>query len=1025
MRPAPLLASLLLLAASAAGQGLLFDHLGRTDGLPGDEVLALHEDRHGFIWIGTATGLARHEGTRIRTWHHDRKDPRSLPNSTIWDIAEDAAGTIWIATDHGLAAYDERRGDFQRVYVTDGRSNPTSANRIHGMAPDGNGLLWLATEDGAHTIDLRTRASRPLPPGADSPRLTKPPRETHLARDTVLNGLWITATDGIVFYDAAAQRLVERPTAGFPYPCLADPRAGSPTPDPVCGLIWLSAADDRLHGMDREGRITMDEPISEGLPKATLQFLARDRTGRLWASRWTHDLQLRLQNGTWTPVVHSPDEPWSITAANAKSWLEDRQGRIWIGTIDGLNVLDPRHAGIEARTVPLRGARSALALVAAADEILVCTDGDGLAVVDRTTGRWRSARLEIASSDAERLRWGNMPVTAEPWSEGWLVGTNAGVFHWDGASPAYRPLPWLIDSAGAIMKARTAFIKRVAPGTAWVGTWTKGLFEISGSAQASRKAAFGGEPLPSAQLLSAASSGQEVWLGFNNGYGAVRIAGEAIAQRILHEPDSTGAAYGVVRSLAVHPDGTLFIGTLTGGLGVLPPDPDGIEWLTRSDGLAGDRIEQLALGRDGLLWILTNEGLSRLTPATGELLTIELPRSIASQGRLSAIAADLDGSLLCAIGRYIIDLPPDWAGHAFTPDPVVTGIRFMGAQHAGWPADSVVHLPYDRRSLSIELGTQPFPAGQGLRMAYRLPAADSAWRTLGEDARIELDQLPIGEHRVEIRTGTGGNRWSARPLGIRFRVQPPLWATWWFRLGVAAAMALAGFIGLRAYTRRRLREQRQRFEREQAVLHERERIASDMHDDLGAGLSALKLRSEMALRVEQDPAKREQLASLAATAGELIGSMRQMIWALDREQASLEDLLVYATSYARTYCDHHGLALTIDIAQDLPQTDLTTEQRRSLFLILKEALHNTVKHARAERFTITARWSDGLLLTLADDGLGLPAGIEHGTGNGMRNMRRRITALGGSMELRADRGTAIHLRLPLHAGTNLRSIATA
>ncbi|WKZ67657.1 MAG: two-component regulator propeller domain-containing protein [Flavobacteriales bacterium] len=1025
MRPAPLIASLLLLAAPAAGQDLLFDHLARTDGLPGDEVLALHEDRHGFIWIGTATGLARHEGIRIRTWHHDRKDPRSLPNSTIWDIAEDDAGTIWIATDHGLAAYDERRGDFQRVYVTDGRRNPTSANRIHGMAPDGNGLLWLATEDGAHTIDLRTRTWRPLPPGADSPRLTRPPRATHLVRDTVLNGLWITAADGIVFYDAAAQRLVERPTAGFPYPCLADPRASTPTPDPACGLIWLSTADYRLHGMDRTGRITLDEPIGQGLPKATLQFLARDRTGRLWASRWTHDLQLRRRDGGWMPVRHAPDEPWSITSANAKSWLEDRQGRIWIGTIDGLNVLDPRNAGIEAWTVPMQAARSALALVAAADELLVCTDGDGLAVLDRAKGRWRTASLEKASRDAEALRWGNMPVAAEPWNDGWLVGSAAGVFHWDGASPAYRSLPWLIDSAGAMMATRTAFIKRIAPGKAWVGTWTKGLFEVTGNGPAVRRAAFGGEPLPTAQLLAAASAGREVWLGFNNGYGAMRIAGEAIVQRILHEPDSTGTAYGVVRSLEVHPDGTLYIGTLTGGLGVLPPGSDGIGWLTRSDGLAGDRIEQLALDREGLLWIRTNEGLSRLTPSTGELRTIELPRSIASQGRLSAIAADHDGSLLCAIGRYILDLPPDWAGQAIAPAPVVTDIRFLGAQHAAWPADSTVQLPYDRRSLSIELGTLPFPAGQGIRMAYRLPATDSAWRTLGEDARINLDQLPIGEHRVEIRAGTGGNRWSARPLGIRLQVLPPLWATWWFRLGAAAVAALAAFLGLRAYTRRRLREQRQRFEREQAVLRERERIASDMHDDLGAGLSGLKLRSEMALRVEQDPVKREQLASLAATAGELIGSMRQMIWALDREQASLEDLLVYATSYARTYCDHHGLALTIDIAPDLPQAELTTEQRRSLFLIMKEALHNTVKHARAGRFTITVRWSDGLLLTLADDGLGLPAATEHGTGNGMRNMRRRITALGGSMELRAERGTAIHLRLPLRAGTNLRSIATA
>jgi len=133
-----------LATSSSVRAQLIFEHITPADGLPSDQVLALHEDRNGFIWIGTDGGLARHEGVRIRTWHHDRKDPRSLANNVVWDINADEHGTVWIATDHGLCAYDERRGDFDRVLVTRAYHDHTSANRIHRIMPDGHGRLWLA-----------------------------------------------------------------------------------------------------------------------------------------------------------------------------------------------------------------------------------------------------------------------------------------------------------------------------------------------------------------------------------------------------------------------------------------------------------------------------------------------------------------------------------------------------------------------------------------------------------------------------------------------------------------------------------------------------------------------------------------------------------------------------------------------------------------------------------------------------------------------------------------------------------------
>lgn len=222
------------------------------------------------------------------------------------------------------------------------------------------------------------------------------------------------------------------------------------------------------------------------------------------------------------------------------------------------------------------------------------------------------------------------------------------------------------------------------------------------------------------------------------------------------------------------------------------------------------------------------------------------------------------------------------------------------------------------------------------------------------------------------------------------------------------------------------RRRKEAFAREQAVLHERMRIASDMHDDLGAGLSGLKLRSEMALRVEKDPLKRQQLQSLATSAGELIGSMRQIIWTMSQDQASLEDWVVYTTSYARSYCTENDLVLQIEAGTPWPDILLSVEQRRNLFLVVKEALHNIVKHAKADKVMLTLRYADGIAVSITDNGTGLSADAQAGMGNGLRNMARRMEDLVGSFVIEgvADdhgrSGTTVRIHLPLDP--NERSI---
>jgi signal transduction histidine kinase len=219
-------------------------------------------------------------------------------------------------------------------------------------------------------------------------------------------------------------------------------------------------------------------------------------------------------------------------------------------------------------------------------------------------------------------------------------------------------------------------------------------------------------------------------------------------------------------------------------------------------------------------------------------------------------------------------------------------------------------------------------------------------------------------------------------------------------------------------------------ERTIAELRIREEVGRDMHDDLGAGLSALKLRSEMALRKENDPDKRKFLSTLATTAGELIVNMRQIIWTMNADQGTLADLVVYIGNYARTYLDGNALRFELLAPEELPEVTLSAQQRRNMLLVVKEALHNIVKHAHATEVLIAISCAEGLTISIVDNGNGLPRHADLGVGNGIRNMARRMEIVGGTFRVESmgtedpvedQSGTRLRFHMPVD--TNKGSIA--
>lgn len=186
------------------------------------------------------------------------------------------------------------------------------------------------------------------------------------------------------------------------------------------------------------------------------------------------------------------------------------------------------------------------------------------------------------------------------------------------------------------------------------------------------------------------------------------------------------------------------------------------------------------------------------------------------------------------------------------------------------------------------------------------------------------------------------------------------------------------------------------------VQEERERISHDMHDDLGAGISALKLQAEFIKQKVEDEMIKADVDDLLKTAGEMNLSMREMLWSLNSNNDTLGNFIQYLTIYSENFFKKTEIEIKIDRKVDHPEKQLNAETRRHLFLCAKEALNNIYKHSQARSLSIFFLLEkDIFTLEIIDDGIGIQN--KRKSGNGLHNMERRMNSIEGSFEIKPSK----------------------
>ena len=240
-------------------------------------------------------------------------------------------------------------------------------------------------------------------------------------------------------------------------------------------------------------------------------------------------------------------------------------------------------------------------------------------------------------------------------------------------------------------------------------------------------------------------------------------------------------------------------------------------------------------------------------------------------------------------------------------------------------------------------------------------------------------------------------------------VPPHFWGTLWFISSCSAGGAILVAVFVRYFTRRRMQFQMERLKWQQSLERERTRIARDIHDDLGAGLTRISMLSASA-RDQMSSVATGEMDEITETARELVGAMDEIVWAVNPRHDKLDSLIAYCGKYAQDFFKAAGIPCRLDLAYDVPDWTLTSQVRHNLFLAFKEALNNAARHAGARALVISAKIeAEVFVLSVQDNGRGFDVVQRRGGGNGLVNMRHRLSEIGGEcvIESLAGKGTVI------------------
>lgn len=801
-------------AASAADvvglETVRFRQFGVDKGLSQATVRAIVQDRDGFIWMGTQEGLNRFDGYEFRTYLHSAGERPGLPDNHITALAVGPDQRLWVGTQNGgMALFDPYTGTARQWAPGDPGRGELGGTAVHALLAQRRGGLWVAA--GTGQLQHLAEPSAPLrdvggPSGVDLGQV----RSLREAGDGAVlisssTGVWRIAN-----LEAPITLVADTPL---------DAQDVAPAGD---GTLWVATDNDGVWRIDAEGHARPVLTRAEGLPDESPRRLLFDRLGRLWIgslgglSRWQVDRET-LQ--VWRGDTSSE---WDgLSAPRVEELYEDRNGLLWIGTwFNGANLHDPRTEAFgilrpapgNPRSLP---GRAVVDVLPGSGGSLWLTLNDLGALLHFDFERGLLARhhtpaasaVRTATSRARRATWGPEGVLWVSLGRGGLGQLKPG-----------GQLELLAGQEARGLPEGDIYALHVDPsGTLWVGSDGGGLAsQCRGCAGFTR---FDGGPddplrLPSRDITALYSTRDgSLWIGTRHD-GAVRLLADRSAAE-HHPPERTDAkqiGHAYITSFLEDRDGVLWLGTQGAGVHRVQRDGSGratgFERFDRTRGLAAEAVGAIQQDPDGQLWISTTAGLSRLDPATAQVINFSVLEGALSGGYFVGSSAKLeDGRLLFGGPRGLTVFDPRDVQPPPPPSRIaISAVRVLGGsgdKDGGLgmgtllrdpEGDDLLTLAEGDDDFTLEMTALSYASPEQLLYEYRLEPFEP-WRRVDARRRFaSYSNVPAGDYRFFARALRPQGE-SGEMLSLRIRV-PEVYRPWTQvgMLAIPASVLLCGLL---------------------------------------------------------------------------------------------------------------------------------------------------------------------------------------------------------------------------------------
>jgi len=980
-----------------------------AQGLSSEHAFSLLEDRSGNIWIGTDhSSVNKFDGKFITRYNIGF----GMSNNFVLDMMQDRNGNIWFATPNGVIRYD---GNFFSHYTTS-QGLPNNGNSC--LFEDSKGNVWVGTDGGICKFDGHVFQNYNGVFGI--PQNVETSTQIKSIMEDKSENFWIaTNNDGLYKYDG-------KRTSHFTIRSGLSSNFISQLAEDRKGIIWIATYDSGLNKFD--GKSFTHYNIRQGLTSENIFCLLIDKSGTLWLGTGAGINRYKGKLFTHIQAIQGPNkEP--INCINA-----DKNKNIWIGT--GRTSLTKYDGRSLTRFTPRQGLKPDPIVDILEDRsgnIWMATWMGGLNKFDGRSFTFYTTNNGLIDNEV-------IDILEDKKGNLW-IGTNGGVSKFDGKYfTNFSTTNGLIsDDINSVFEDHQ--------GNLWFGTRDHGLSEFDGTSFINYNITHG---LGNAAITSITEDRKNnLWLGTNDGL--IKFDGKYF----IHYTSDQGLKGNIVTNVLESNNGDIWIGT-NNGLNRLQAaaserlDTEKVFSLfkkyTSSEGFLGvwSYYKTMMQDTSGDIWIGAYDRLTTYHPEG------DIPDTIPLTIQLSGVA--------------LFDENINWHDLEKKKDSTVilsNGVKLKNFNFTGvtqwYNQPENLQLRYDNNYITFQFIGITVNRPKEVRYKYILQGLDKHWSAVTDKSEASYNNLSSGKYIFKVKAANSEGYWSDE-LNYSFSILPPWWQTRWAYSSymIVFLVGLMVFIKWRERTLRKekllleekvnvrtheLQKEKEKVEStlaeleaaqeqlieaekrasveklQKAVLNERLRISQELHDEVGATLSSISIFSQAAIQKNESGNMSDSkniLEKIGKTSREVMSELNDAVWLINPLNDNLHKIVQRINNYALPLCRTSDIRFEIKNALT-ENPALGIEKRKAVYLILKEAVNNSLKYSSAKNLVIRFEKNcESLHISIKDDGKGF-AENNSSAGNGFNNMKQRAKDMNGKIDINSmpQKGTEIILEVPL------------